>query len=93
MDGENIAAFFAPPMAELATVNGAAIYVHFDIGYIETLGGHFSSDSPTITCAATDVAGIVDGSTAVVRGVSYKVRPGIQKLDDGAVVLMRLEVQ
>lgn len=72
----NVATFFNPAdgMVVPAMLNlGASFYVHFDRGYIESLGT--PSTGPAATCQSADVATAEqDVSVLTVGGVDYIVK-------------------
>lgn len=89
---EDLTVFFnSADFGSAATYDGTtAVVVIFDRAYLETLG--VSSTNPVAMGKASDFA--VDtcvGKTLLIGITTYTIR-GREPLDDGAIVLLQLEV-
>lgn len=79
---------FAPFLAdfgELVTIASRSVRAIFDAPYADALG--VVGITPQLTCASVDVAGVVRGSAAIVRGVAYTVAE-VQPDGTGVTVLV-----
>lgn len=59
-----------------ATINGVAVTGIFDDRFkmVDELSQEIESTLPQLICRSIDVAGVTDGTSCIVNGVTYTVR-------------------
>lgn len=81
---EDLSPFFAD-FGVPATFGGQTATVLLDMPGVEIFDGMQQSNEYAMTYRATDLAGLVAGSTVVVNGTPYKVRQTTPQ-EDGALI-------
>jgi len=85
---ESLSPFFAD-FATAATLDGGAVTVIFDNGYVEAYG--LASRNPQAMLPSADVGSAVQGSTLVIGSATYRVT-SVQP-DGTGVTTLTLELQ